>query len=151
MGLFDNAMMGIKVTGKQPQNPQVTECENKLNELSNERNRLLLEIGKKYYGEHEKDMGTGTIYEGEMENILKTEKQMAVVEKRKLAVQGLRKCTACGNVMSLDSVFCNKCGEKQGKLTSEETMNSSICPECGAEREEGSVFCTMCGYKFTGN
>ena len=64
-----------------------------------------------------------------------------------LAVQGKRKCEKCGNVLVLESVFCNKCGEKLEPLFAEEMAKQNICPQCGATHSEEAAFCTSCGYK----
>ena len=33
-------------------------------------------------------------------------------------IQGLRQCEKCGNVLPVDSGFCNKCGDKLPPITS---------------------------------
>lgn len=143
MGLFSGeTRMKAKETS-----PAVTECAKRLNELEQERKKLLLEIGAKYFEEHKEDSAKGTLYAKEIEGIIAVDKETIIVEMRKLALQGLRKCTACGNMLPLDSMFCNKCGEKQQLLNVTETMNKNVCPNCGAERESDNIFCTVCGYK----
>lgn len=143
MGLFSGeAKMKAKET-----NPAVTECARRLNELELERKKLLLAIGLRYYEEHKEDLAKGTAYAGDIEEIIAVDKEKVIVDMRRLALQGLRKCTACGNMLSLDSMFCNKCGEKQQLLSVTESMNRNVCPNCGAERVEGNLFCTVCGYK----
>ena len=143
MGLFSGE---TKMKAKET-NPAVSECARRLNELEQERKKLLLAIGSKYFEEHKEDLAKGTPYAGDVEDIIAIDEEKVIVEMRKLAMQGLRKCTACGNMLPLDSMFCNKCGEKQQLLNVTETMSKNVCPNCGAEREEDNVFCTVCGYK----
>lgn len=68
------------------------------------------------------------------------------IEKRKLASKGLRKCSVCGQVIPLDSAFCNKCGEKLPPLNEDADL-SSCCPACGEKLEPGAAFCVRCGAK----
>lgn len=143
MGLFSGE---TKMKAKET-NPAVAECARRLNELEQERKKLLLAIGSKYFEEHKEDLAKGTTYADDVEDLIAIDKEKVIVEMRKLAMQGLRKCTACGNMLPLDSMFCNKCGEKQQLLNVTETMSKNVCPNCGAEREEDNVFCTVCGYK----
>lgn len=143
MGLFNGE---TKMKAKEA-SPAVTECVKRLNELEQGKKKLLLEIGTKYYEDHKKDPAKETQYAKEMEEIIAMDKETVIIEMRKLALQGLRKCTACGNMLPLDSMFCNKCGEKQQLLNVTETMNKNVCPNCGAERDADNIFCTVCGYK----
>lgn len=143
MGLFNGE---TKMKARE-NSPAVTECAKRLNELEQERKKLLLEIGTKYFEDHKDDPAKEMQYAKEMEEIIAMDKEAVIVEMRKLALQGLRKCTACGNMLPLDSMFCNKCGEKQQLLKVTETMNKNVCPNCGAERDADNIFCTVCGYK----
>lgn len=47
----------------------------------------------------------------------------------------LNKCFKCGNEVSKDSVFCEKCG------------NVLKCQQCGNTIDDGSEFCNKCGAK----
>lgn len=64
-----------------------------------------------------------------------------------MAYQGLRKCEKCGNVLMLDSAFCNKCGEKLETLFPPTEQNPHICGRCGTPYAEGAAFCANCGSK----
>lgn len=48
---------------------------------------------------------------------------------------------ACGNINSLDSNFCNKCGKPRPKA------GASFCPQCGAAVNADDTFCPKCGKK----
>lgn len=93
----------------------------------------------------------GTLYEECVARVAAIDKEADYQEKRKLAVKGLRKCEKCGNVLVLDSAFCNKCGEKLKPLLAEENtvqnIVQNICPKCGSACVEGAAFCTSCGNK----
>lgn len=149
MGIFDSitGAQGRAQNAAPPQAPGVAECDRRLSELSGERGQLVYAIGEKYVAAHMEDKATGTPFEKEIAGILKLDEEAAIVEKRKLALQGLRKCTACGNILPLDSAFCNKCGEKLELLTVSESISGNVCPNCGAECEEGNAFCSVCGFK----
>lgn len=137
MGLFDKNGAAA--------NPGVAECDAKIANLNQQKQQTILSIGAKYVELNTVESAAGTPFEENMKKLEAIEDEIAVTEKRKLAVQGLRKCEKCGNILVIDSAFCNKCGEKLEPLQVEVTKN--ICPKCGSAYEDGAVFCTSCGNK----
>lgn len=142
MGFFDK-----KETVVTP--PEVVECEKKLAELHARRTEMVMQIGLMFLANNPLEKLAGSPYEENAKAIAAIDRERDFQEKRKLAVQGLRKCEKCGNVLVRDSAFCNKCGEKLEPLFAEETKNQNVCPVCGAPYEEDAVFCTSCGNKLS--
>ena len=126
---------------------EVAECDRKLADLEGRRTQLVMKIGLIFLANNTLERLAGSPYEESVEAIETLEKEKAFLEKRKLAVQGLRKCEKCGNILVLESAFCNKCGEKLEPLFAEEIKNQNVCSQCGASYEEGAAFCTSCGNK----
>ncbi len=141
MGLFEKKDTVVKVQ------PGVAECDRKLAELEQRRTRLVMQIGLIFLENNTLEDLNGSPYEESVKAIVALEKEKVFHEKRKLAVQGMRKCEKCGNILVLDSVFCNKCGERLASLFGEEVQNQKVCQQCGASYEEGAIFCTSCGNK----
>lgn len=127
--------------------PEVLECERRIEELLKCKERLLVDIGSKFLENNSLEKIAGTPYEASAKEVSEIDKEREFQEKRKLAVQGLRRCEKCGNILVLDSMFCNKCGEKLNPLFVTEVQNGNICSVCGAEYKEGAMFCTACGNK----
>ncbi len=125
--------------------PEVAEYDKQIAQLAQRRAQLVLQVGQMFLDAN-KDL-EGSPYEENAKAIMAIDKETDFLEKRKLAVQGLRKCEKCGNILVLDSSFCNKCGEKLEPLFAEEMKKQSICPKCGSAYEEGAMFCTSCGNK----
>ena len=144
MGLFDS-----KQTSAPAQIPEVAECDRQLAMLEQKKKDIIYKIGQMYADNNDSKTAAGTVYEEFMKEIEKMAEEVIVLEKRKLAVQGLRKCEKCGNVLVLDSAFCNKCGEKLEPLFAATEQNPNICTKCGASYEEGAAFCTSCGNKLS--
>jgi len=143
MGLFDG-----KSTKQVPVvAPKVAECDNQLAMLEKKKEDVIHKIGQTYVENNTTQNAAGTVYEPFMKELDKIQEDTIILEKRKLAVQGLRKCEKCGNVLVLDSVFCNKCGEKLEELFVPTEQNPNICTKCGATFEEDAAFCTSCGNK----
>ncbi len=125
--------------------PEVAEYDKQIAQLAQRRVQLVLQVGQMFLDAN-KDLA-GSPYEENAKAIMTIDKETEFLEKRKLAVQGLRKCEKCGNILVLDSSFCNKCGEKLEPLFAEEMKKQNICPKCGSSYEEGAMFCTTCGNK----
>lgn len=144
MGLLDKITMG---TENHAEPPAVAECNAKLAQLEQQKKEVLYRIGEKYAASNTVETAAGTSYEEEMAELRNIEQESVRTEKRKLAVQGLRKCEKCGNVLVIESAFCNKCGEKLEALELEPAGGENTCPNCGSAYEEGTAFCTTCGTK----
>lgn len=127
--------------------PEVVECDRKLAELNQRRREIVMQVGEMFLAGNTVEGLEGSPYEENAKAVMVIDKEVEYQEKRKLALQGQRKCEKCGNILVLESVFCNKCGEKLNPLFAEETLNQRICPKCGGAYEEGAVFCTSCGNK----
>lgn len=127
------------------------------NKLDTELRDIYLEIGKTYYAEH-KGKTSNEQYKDLFERVLKLETEKNNLELRKLAQQGKRRCPACKSILTLESRFCNMCGEKLPDLPSfdnkdekkeeeENEVKIRKCSTCGMELEEGAAFCPNCGTK----
>lgn len=127
--------------------PGVVECEKKLEELDARRTALVMQIGQMFLEKNTLEDIAGTPYEEKVKEIRVIDKDKEFQNKRMLAVQGKRKCEKCGNILVLESMFCNKCGEKLEPLFAEEVATQNICPQCGATHGEDAAFCTSCGFK----
>ena len=143
MGLFDR-----KETAVTP--PEVAECEQKLAELGTQRAESVMQIGQMFLENNSLEKLEGSVYEELVKTVASIDKEIAFQEKRKLAVQGLRRCEKCGNILVRESAFCNKCGEKLEPLFAEENGNQKVCPVCGTAYEENAAFCASCGNKLGG-
>ena len=151
MGFFDSR------NAKNALPPEVVECDAKLNALAQQKQQMIFNIGELFVKANTAESVAGTEYEEIFKSLAQNAIDTDFTEKRKLAVQGLRKCDKCGFVLSLDSAFCNKCGEKQSelKLQEEEPQAEAapveepknICPDCGTTCVSGASFCTNCGKK----
>ncbi|MCI9278994.1 zinc ribbon domain-containing protein [bacterium D16-50] len=142
MGLFD-----AKPSQASNVLPEVADCDRQLTALNQRREELIRQIGELYLENNDSTAAAGTPYEEFLKEIEKLAVETLTVEKRKLAVQGLRKCEECGNILVLDSSFCNKCGRKLEPLFVPTEDNPRICAKCGTAYAEGAVFCVGCGNK----
>lgn len=128
-------------------NPEIAAFEKNLAELAKKKQELIFQIGLQYVEKNTVETVAGTEFEPMLQQIDQMEKEKIVLNKRILAVQGLRKCESCENVLPLDSAFCNKCGEKLKPLFETEEVSKNICSKCGATLADGAAFCTACGTK----
>lgn len=64
--------------------------------------------------------------------------------KRIMELKGLKKCIKCGREISVNTAFCNFCGERQiPEVKFEE--GTGRCPKCGTPYAAGQLFCMSCG------
>lgn len=144
MAFFDNKNQAAANV-----NPEEVECDRRLAELAQRRAEMIMQIGMTFLGGNKPEDVAGTPYAPFVNTVAEIDQQTVYLEKRKLAIRGLRKCENCGNILVLDSSFCNKCGNKLEPLFAEENRAQHICPQCGSAYAEGAVFCTSCGNKLS--
>lgn len=140
MALFEKKEAEPKIAG-------VAECDAALAQLARQRQEIIYKVGQKYVENNTAASAAGTIYAGELQELEAIMQEMEKTEVKKLALQGLRKCEKCGNVLTLDSAFCNKCGEKLTPVQIEPASAATHCPKCGSLLDSGAAFCTSCGNK----
>lgn len=142
MGFFDGKLGNASTVP-----PEVAECDKKLAALEQKRVENIQAVGQLFVNQNNSKAVAGTEFEPYIKIIEQVAAETVQVQKRKLAVQGLRKCEKCGNILVLDSSFCNKCGDKLEPLFADGVQNKNICSKCGAPHSEGAAFCTSCGNK----
>lgn len=147
MGLFDN--IGGKKDAAPAVMPEVAECDRRIAELAARKRDIIFKIGQKFVSQNQGNEMSNTLYGAEFNELVRIAAETENTEKRKLAVQGLRKCESCGNVLAIDSAFCNKCGAKLDTLQENKPLNSQgvVCPNCNYVCEPGTAFCASCGTK----
>ena len=143
MGLFDTIKENTNLVRGGSSQPagkfdqQIEAVEGKIRET-------LIQIGIVYLEKHREDCEPE--YKGFIQQIKDLEEQKETLERNKLAAQGLRMCEHCWQIITLDSVFCNKYGSKLEPLEIS-SAGGRFCPSCGASLAEGDAFCTACGSK----
>lgn len=112
---------------------------------------LYKEIGEVYYIQNQ-----DAVIENEDLKALFDKVAQVNVEKKNmeiiyLARQGQKKCPNCANIVTLESRFCNMCGEKfsEESIAEIQAMIASSAPKkcvsCGVELEPDAIFCHNCG------
>lgn len=147
MGFKDALKTGIVST---TENKRVKELQDKVTELEREKKEKMYQFGCGYF-ERNKKADVTIMDEFTKEFILtvnEVTEQIELLNKKKLYIEGMRICKNCGAILSADSVFCNKCGNKLEKLSEE--IRGYYCGNCGYELEEQAVFCPNCGKRVVG-
>lgn len=115
-------------------------------------------IGKTVYESYLSGEDVGKVFTKECKKIEKATKDIEDLNTKILYNKNLRKCDNCGEVIALNSEYCQNCGQKQKtfKITTEKKDNEKqqkdniekVCPQCGNICEPEAKFCPKCGYKF---
>lgn len=130
-----------------PQIPGVAACDARLAQLAQRAQETIYKLGLKYAENNSAADAADTIYAVELRELEAISKEKNAVEVKRLALQGLRKCEKCGNVLIVDSVFCNKCGDKLEPLQLDPQPMAMHCPQCGSLLNADAAFCSTCGHK----
>ena len=150
MALFDKNLFNLKKNETESVNPEIAQFERRLAELEQQKQEVIFKTGMLYVEKNDVSSVAGTEFEPLLQQLEQIAKETVTLNKRILAVQGLRKCENCENILPLDSAFCNKCGEKLKPLFEAEEAVGNVCSKCGAALDAGAAFCTSCGTKVEG-
>ena len=141
MGLFD----------KNTVSPEVAECDRQIAAIAARRNQIIYAVGQQFVSTTTARQVQGTPYADMLMEYEQLNVQEAMYEKKKLAAKGLRKCDKCGNILVIDSMFCNMCGEKFERYVDDgavqQQQGQAVCPQCGNPYSPGAAFCRTCGFK----
>jgi len=148
MGLFDRTAPERR---EEAVNPEIAQFERELVRLEQNKQDLTFQLGAQFVELNDLQSVAGTAYEPLFLQIEQISKAKVVLNKRILAVQGLRKCEHCENILPLESAFCNKCGERLSALFENYEVRKKVCNNCGAQLEEAGLFCTSCGTRVAPN
>lgn len=114
-------------------------------------------IGKMVYDNYKNGEEVNKEISKECKKIDKMNAEIAEMKKEFLVSKDLRECSKCGEVIPLNSAFCEKCGAKQEpvKIKKKEEKKEAtdvkverVCPTCGLVCSSEAKFCNKCGYKF---
>ena len=113
-------------------------------------------MGKTVYDSYVKGEDVGKVFTKESKKIDKIKNEIDEMEKKVLFNKGLRECSNCGEIIPLNNVFCQNCGEKQKAVKVKEEKKEEVkdepiekvCPQCGNVCESKAHFCPKCAHKF---
>lgn len=145
MGLFDNLQEKINleaIQGKLKADANGGSFDSEIENAEKKLRDKLAELGEVFFQENAESCEEK--YAPYIEAVKELLAEKDGLERAKLAAQGLRKCDFCGQTIPLDSMFCNKCGEKLEPVQSQRDLKGH-CAKCGAAVMEGAAFCTVCG------
>jgi len=115
-------------------------------------------MGRTVYDVYSKGEDVGKAFNKECKTIDKINVEIDEMNKIILFNKKLRKCDNCFEIIGIESVFCESCGEKQKSVklkkaeakeeVKKEVAVERVCPTCGCICDENAKFCPKCGYKF---
>lgn len=121
---------------------------------------IYMEMGKTVYDTYKSGEDVGKAFSKEGKKIDKIFTEIDDMKKVILYNKGLRTCESCGEVITVESSFCQNCGNKQkpvkikkdkkGKDSNKEKeeLKEKVCAQCGLVCEPKAKFCAKCGYAF---
>ena len=139
------------VTEKTKDSVEVTRIASDLRIQKNALEQLYTELGKVCYALR---MGEGDSEQAEAlsERIQRTRARIDELTAQRDAIRDVRRCPACGAVMSREARYCSACGKRMPEdapqTEDKGPDDAEYCPDCGAQRSPSERFCTVCGRPF---
>lgn len=148
MGLFDS----FKETPVQgdARNDKLDKAQKNLFKAIESLNDAYRDLGMEYFYDHESDGGE---YPDLISKIKQAEEYSELSGQYCLSLNGEQVCQSCDAIITISSVFCNKCGKPLPKwdfspvISQINAQNVSKCPQCGSDVSKDAVFCEKCGNK----
>lgn len=84
----------------------------KINTLDSEINKAYVEIGKKYFEFNSE--APAEEYADNVRTIIDCKEKLDLLKKELSALDDKKPCPKCGELVSKDQIYCDKCGEKLG-------------------------------------
>ena len=121
---------------------------------------IYIEMGKTVYDTYKTGEDVGKAFSKECKKIDKITTEIDEMKKVILYNKGLRTCENCGEVITIESSFCQNCGSKQKAVKikkdkkekdsakEKEELKEKVCAQCGLVCEPKAKFCAKCGYSF---
>ena len=115
-------------------------------------------LGKTVYESYKSGEDVGKVFTKECKKVDKLYEEIEEMATKILYNKGLRLCQECGSTISLESAYCENCGQKQKNVKikkekeqeapKKEESKEKICSQCGLVCSPKAKFCSKCGYKF---
>ncbi len=129
-----------------------------ISDKENQIEKVYEEIGKTVYDMYKNGEDVGKVFTKECKKIDKYNTEISDMNTKILYNKGVRVCPECGEMISVESAFCQNCGakqkpvkvkeEKKSTKKAEEKPEDKVCPKCGQICEGKAKFCAKCGYSF---
>lgn len=81
---------------------------------------------------------------GKVVSVKVLEREISDIQEQIKMLKGVTRCPSCNEEVSIDALFCSKCGLK---LEKESLISGKKCEKCGAVVPEDAEFCINCGNK----
>ena len=132
-----------------------------INDKETDIEEIFVAIGKTVYEMYKDGEDVGKVFTKEAKKVDKIRAEIDEMNKKVLYNKGLRTCSSCKEVISLDSEYCSVCGEKQKafkikeekkeikEIEEKKELKEQVCPQCGVIADGKAKFCNKCGYNFS--
>ncbi len=129
-----------------------------MSEKESDIEKIYEQLGKTVYESYKSGEDVGKVFTKECKKVDKIYGEIEEMASKILYNKGLRMCPECGATISLNSTFCENCGEKQKSVKikkekkeediKKEEPKEKVCSQCGLVCNAKAKYCSKCGYAF---
>ena len=123
----------------------VSKINSLISEENNNINNNYYQIGKLYFSLYSNNCEEP--FKNMVASIINSQNKITEYNKQLELIRGFVKCEKCGGNVTINSAFCNFCGNPMPKLNVESVVKNDVvrCSNCGKAVKKGNRFCTSCG------